>query len=208
MGKIIDLSHMINDDMPVHPYDDKVKLYQDKYLKKDGYNNFKLEIGMHVGTHIDTAMHLTDSKIYLSEMPINRFVGSGCLLDVRDERTIGFKQEYMDIVKENGIVILFTNHCSKYGTDEYYKGYPVVSDDLTDFFIDRKIKMLGMDLPSPDLYPFKIHKRLLNSDILIIENLTNLSALIDIDCFTIIALPLKIKAEASMARVVAAVHSL
>ncbi|HZK34236.1 MAG TPA: cyclase family protein [Bacillota bacterium] len=205
MDKIIDLSHMIYDDMIVHPYDDRVKLNQDKHLKKDGYNNFKLEIGMHAGTHIDSPMHLINSKTFVSGIPLDKFVGRGRLLDVRGQKTIGFKQKYMDIVKEKDIVILYTGHCSKYGTEEYYKDHPVVNKDLAEFFVERKIKMLGMDLPSPDPYPFMIHKRLLNSDILIIENLTNLSALIDIGCFTIIALPLKIRAEASMARVVASI---
>ena len=60
MKRYIDLSQDITHDMSVHPYDDKVKLYQDKFLDKDKYVNFKLETGMHSGTHIDTPMHLTD----------------------------------------------------------------------------------------------------------------------------------------------------
>ena len=63
--------------------------------------------------------------------------------------------------------------------------------------------MLGMDLPSPDKYPFKIHKKLFDNDILIIENMTNLSQLLSVNNFEIIAFPLKIKAGASMTRVVA-----
>lgn len=34
MAKLIDLSYMISDNMPVHPYDDRVKLYQDRDLKR------------------------------------------------------------------------------------------------------------------------------------------------------------------------------
>ena len=63
--------------------------------------------------------------------------------------------------------------------------------------------MLGMDLPSPDKYPFKIHKMFFNNDIFIIENMTNLSQLLFVNNFEIIAFPLKIKAGASIIRVVA-----
>jgi len=63
MNKLINLSQDIIDHMVVHPYDDKVKLYQDKHLEEDKYNNFRLEIGMHAGAHIDTPMHLTKRKI-------------------------------------------------------------------------------------------------------------------------------------------------
>ena len=203
MVKYIDLSYDITNDMPVHPYDDKVSLYQDKFLDKDEYNLFKLEIGMHSGTHIDTPMHMTDKLTYISEIPLTRFIGKGCLLDVRGEDLIGFKKEYDELISENDTVILYTDHSRKYGTKDYYADHPVVSEDLADFLIDRKINMLGMDLPSPDKYPFEIHKKLFDNDILIIENLTNLDKLLGQKNIEIIALPLKIRAEASMARVVA-----
>ena len=63
--------------------------------------------------------------------------------------------------------------------------------------------MLGIDLPSPDKYPFKIHKMLFNHNILIIENMTNLSELLLEESFEVITFPLKIRAEASMVRAVA-----
>ena|SRR5690554_1570013 len=191
--------------MPVYPYDDKVKLFQDKFLEKDEYNNFKLEIGMHSGVHIDTSMHLINRKTFINEIPLEKFTGKGCLLDVRDKKIIGFKQEYTGVVNENDIVILYTNYGDKFGTEEYYRNHPVVNEDLANFFVEKNIKMLGMDLPSPDRYLFKIHKKLLENDVLIIENLTNLSKLININNFNIIAFPIKIKAEASMARVVASI---
>ena len=203
MNTYIDLSQDIIDDMPVYPGDDKVKLYQDNYLEKDNYNSCRLEIGMHAGTHIDTPMHLSKRQTLISEIPLEKFSGKGCLLDVRNEKVIAFKQEYVDVVEENDIVLLFTNHSYKYGTEEYYTEHPVIDKDLAEFFVEKNIKMLGMDLPSPDNYPFEMHKILFKNDILIIENLTNLLQLAGLNNFNVIAFPLKIKAEASMARVVA-----
>lgn len=137
MSKFIDLSQNIVDNMAVHPYDDKVKLYQDKYLDVDKYNNFKLEIGMHVGTHIDTPMHLTNRKTFINEIHLERFTGKGCLLDVRDEKIIAFKQEYTSVVNENDIVILFTNYSEKFGTEEYYTDHPVINEDLAAFLLKK-----------------------------------------------------------------------
>lgn len=203
MTKFVDLSHEINNDMPIHPYDDSVKLYQDKFLEADKYNNFRLEIGMHAGTHIDTPMHLTNRKTFINGIALDMFIGKGCLLDVRNESVIKYKEEYSEAVNENDIVLLFTNHDGKYGQEEYFTDYPIIDEELADFFIEKNIKMIGMDLPSPDKYPFKIHKMLFDNDILIIENMTNLSQLLVVNNFEIIAFPLKIKAEASMVRVVA-----
>ena len=63
--------------------------------------------------------------------------------------------------------------------------------------------MVGMDTSSPDDPPFTVHKLLLAHDILIIENLANLSALVGVPRFDVIALPMKIDAEAAPARVIA-----
>lgn len=205
MRGYIDLSQSIIHDMPIHPYDDKVSLYQDRFLDKDKYVNFRLEIGMHSGTHIDTPMHLTDRETYINEISLDRFIGRGVLLDVRNKRNINFEDYYHDMVQEDDIVLLYTGHSDKYGAEGYYADQPIVGMELANFFVKKKIKMLGMDLPSPDNYPFDIHKILLANNILIIENLTNLSELIDVKNFDVIAFPLKIRAEASMARVVACI---
>jgi len=205
MNKLIDLSHNIVNNMAVHPYDDAVKLYQDKFLETNKYNNFRLEIGMHAGTHIDTPMHLTNSETFIDEINLDNFIGKGCLLDVRNENVIEYKEEYSNMVSENDIVLLYTNYSDKYGTEEYFTKHPIIDKGLADFFIEKKIKMLGLDLPSPDRYPFKIHKMLFNHDILIIENMTNMTELLPVKSFEIIAFPLKIRAEASMVRVVAKV---
>lgn len=206
MKRYIDLSQNIINDMPVHPFDDKVRLYQDKFLNKDKYINFKIEMGMHSGTHIDTPMHLSNRETYINEIPLDRFAGRGVLLDVRNESIIKLMEEYFNVVQEDDIVLLFTGHSDKYGTEKYYTDQPVIDEGLADFLVEKKIKMLGMDLPSPDNYPFAIHKKLFANNILIIENLTNLSELICEKNFEIIAFPLKIRAEASMSRVVACVY--
>lgn len=203
MRKLIDLSQVIHDDMPVYPGDDKVMLYQDKFLDKDKYVMHIIKSGMHSGTHIDAPMHLIYDETYISDIPLDRFAGRGVILDVRNESIIRLKDEYEEIVCANDIVILFTDHSKTYGTEAYYLEHPVVGNDLADFFVEKKIKMLGMDLPSPDNYPFEVHKKLFENHILIIENLTNLSQLLNTKNFDIMAFPLKIKAEASLARVVA-----
>lgn len=203
MAKLIDLSHDIYNAMPVHPYDADVKLYQDKFLDKDKYNNFILEAGMHVGTHIDTAMHLTDSKTFIGEISPDKFIGQGSLLDARGEKIIRYKEIYSDIVNEGDIVLLLTNHSENYGEEAYYTEAPVVSGELADFLLSKKIKMLGLDLPSPDEYPFSIHKKFFINKIPIIENLRNLAELLAVNKFEVIAFPLKIKADSSLSRVVA-----
>jgi kynurenine formamidase len=206
MKTIIDLSHIIQNNMAVHPYDGVVKVYEDKTLDKDRYNNSRLETGMHAGTYIDAPRHFLNSDRYISDFALEQFVGSGCLLDVRGENIISFKEEYYKHVQENDIVLLFTGFSLLYGEVDYYErfnNHPIVDIKLADFFVKKKIKMLGMDMPKPDNYPFEIHKLLLNNNIFIMENLTNLEGLLNIGSFEVIAFPLEIRAEASIVRAVA-----
>ncbi|TCZ79264.1 cyclase family protein [Paenibacillus albiflavus] len=204
---IIDLTHLIQDRIPVFPGDAETDLKQSKFLDRDYYNNHQLSINMHAGTHIDGPMHLTDSKTYLNEVPIENFIGDACLIDVSGHKTINYKPEYEQIIRDGQIVILYTGHSKLFGQNEYFTDYPVLTVEFGELLVKKRVKMIGLDTPSPDMYPFHVHKLLFNNKILIMENLTNLDKLLHIKSFEIIALPLHIKADSSIARVIARVQS-
>jgi len=203
LEKIIDLTQIIEDGMPVYPGDIRASLFQAKYLNVNGYNDHRLEISMHAGTHIDSPMHLTDSKEYIYEVPLEFFIARGCILDVRNQPVIEMKTEYEELVKDNSIVLLYTGYDKFYGTTKYYQEHPVVDISFCKFLLSKNIKMLGIDMPSPDRYPFEVHKFLFENRIFILENLTNLDKLIGVLEFEVIALPIKIKADSSMTRAIA-----
>ncbi|AIQ14502.1 cyclase family protein [Paenibacillus durus] len=200
---IIDLTHPIRDGLPVYPGDLQTQLARSTEFSRDGYNNHLLTINMHSGTHIDGHMHMTDCTEYLNGYPLSTFIGEGCLLDVRGAGVIGYKPEYEQLVREGQIVILYTGHGDLFGEPAYFADFPVLTPELAELLIRKKIKMVGMDTPSPDRHPFDIHRMLFSCRIPIIENLTNLAALLPLSRFEVIALPLNINADSSIARVVA-----
>ena len=206
MTKYIDLSYEIEHQMAVYPGDDELKLYRHRFLNRDYYNDTKLETGMHVGTHIDAPSHLLNKDRFICDYPVEKFIGNGCLLDVRNEEIIKLKDEYLDKVQEGDIVLLYTEYDEFFGTDKYFENHPIVDEKLAQFFVDRGVKLIGVDMPSPDQYPFKVHHKLLENDILIIENLRNLKKLEGVKRFEVMAFPLNIRAEASLTRVVARIN--
>lgn len=201
--KIIDLTHPIIDNLPVFPGDEPTGLYQNRFLAEDGYNNHRLEIDLHTGTHIDGPMHLTDSNTYISDIPLESFIGIGSVLDLSKEKEIKFKEEYNNKVKENSILLLYTGQSKKIGRKEYFQEHPIIHEDFAKFIIRKGVKMIGLDSPSPDNYPFEIHKLFFKNNVLIMENLINLELLLNIIEFEVISLPLNIKADSSIARVIA-----
>jgi len=90
-----------------------------------------------------------------------------------------------------------------FGEEEYYSNYPVFDKELVDYLAKQKVKMIGIDWPSPDHEPYPMHQILLKNNILILENLTNLDLLLSEPAFEIFAFPLKINADSSIVRVVA-----
>ncbi|WP_339322027.1 cyclase family protein [Paenibacillus sp. FSL W8-0194] len=203
--KYIELSRLIQDGLPGYPGDTVTELKPHKTLQRDHYNNHQLNINMHAGTHIDGPMHLTDRRVYLSEYSPDKFIGEGCLLNVRGEREIGYQPAYEERIKEHGIVLLHTGHGKRYGHSDYFTDYPVLTLGLAELFVRKNVKLVGLDTPSPDKFPFEVHKYLFEHDILLIENLTNLDGMEGAGSFEVIAMPLYIQADSSIARVVARV---
>lgn len=202
---ILDLTQKLYNNIPVMSGDNPFRLVQDRFLTTHGYNGYRLETGLHVGTHIDCASHLTTNPILISDIPLDRFMGKGVLIDARGKKIIT-ADDYADTVIEQGsIVLVLTGTDKLFGQETYFTDIPLIDESFAELMVARRIKMLGIDYFSPDKYPFVIHKMLFNADVLIMENLTNLESLTDVDSFTVIAMPLNIPAEASLVRCVAAV---
>ena len=198
----IDISHVIDDNTPIFPGDYQTTLTPHKSIEADYYNAYLLQSCLHTGTHVDIPMHLVCDDRTVVDFALDGFAGNGVLLDVRGEVSIAMKPEYEYMIHEQDIVLLFTGFDAKYTEAAYFEDHPVVSDELANCLLAKKIKMLGMDMPAPDYPPFDFHKDLLRNGIFVLENLANLQRLIGVDEFEVMAFPLKLRAEASFVRAV------
>jgi kynurenine formamidase len=204
--KFIDLTHTFSSNMPVYPGDPRPELQKIADLETHGYNDHQIKTAMHVGTHIDAPLHMVKNGKLLSEFPVEQFFSTGCLVDARNKPIIS-AELLQDLIIERGDMVLVLTGFSKYfGQDSYYEKYPEMSEDFARKLIDLGVTMVGFDMPSPDRPPFAIHKLLLGKEILIIENLTNLEALVGYKILEIVALPAKFETDAAPARVVARVN--
>ncbi len=204
--KLIDLTHTINRTIAVFPGDDPVQLKQIRTLARDGFNNFRLSTGMHVGTHIDGPMHMTSDTRLMADLPLEMFTGKGVLIDVRGETQVKFRESFRTIIQPESIVMFYSGLDLHFGEAEYFTTYPDITEELALFLADQHVKMIGLDWVSPDHEPYPIHDILFKSNVLILENLTNLDQLLHETNFEVFAFPLKIEADSSILRVVARVE--
>lgn len=201
--QIIDLTHTITDFMPAFPGDLPLRLVQTHFVGKEGYSNFKLETGLHIGTHIDSTAHFLEHGNRINKITLDRLCGKAILIDARDRKLIDIDVLPEKDFPEDMIVVICTSHYKLYRQESYYYDYPIMSDELCDYFIMKKVKLLALDTPSPDKAPYDIHPKLFNAGILIAENLTNTEELLKIKEFSIYAIPLNIDADGSPARIFA-----
>ncbi len=201
--KLIDLSRVFDSDMPVYPDDPVAEIKQVAFFDKHGYNDFTITTGMHVGTHMDAPLHMLSDGAFISDIDIKSFFGRGRLIDARGKSVVD--QELLSgvEVEPGDVVVVLTGWGANFKQPSYYLEYPEITEDFAHRAVELGVKIVGMDTPSPDRQPFKVHKILLGNNLLIVENLTNLERLLDVEEFEVIALPPRLRTEAAPVRVVA-----
>ncbi len=197
----IDLTLTVNEELPVYPNEPKPSIKQYASTEKEGWNEHLLTINSHCGTHIDAPWHMLSGAKKLKDFSIDKFIGECILFDVRGQKEINIDTSE---VNKGDIVFLRTGHIEKRNQEDYFSSNPIVSSKLAEKLVEKKIKILGIDSPSPDNSPYRIHQILLHNDVLILENLVNLEKITK-NRFKVYVLPMKLENDGAPCRVVAEV---
>ena len=180
MVHYIDLSHTISHEMPCYEGDPQVTLEQVSSFEPDGFTDFQLTTGMHSGTHLDGPMHMTHHQTRMAELPLDAFHGTGLLLNVVGQKIIDLPENSFDHLRPGAVVLFYTGFDQYFNQDAYFTSHPVLSEQTAQLLVNKKVKIVGIDCPSPDKAPYPIHSILLENRVLLLENLTNLSALLHV----------------------------
>ncbi|MDE2312036.1 MAG: cyclase family protein [Patescibacteria group bacterium] len=199
----IDLTQTFTAAMPVYPGDPPAQLTE---ISKGGIVDHLLKSGMHVGTHMDAPRHMLRGGKNLSDYGVEKFFGRGVLIDARGKDSAGPELLGPVVIQPGDIVLVNFGWADKFGRAEYFAGHPVLTEEFARKLAGSGASIVGLDTPSPDYSPYLVHKLLLGRDILIIENLAELSKL-GSQAFEVMALPAKLQADAAFCRVVAKVFS-
>lgn len=165
-----------------------------------------------VFTHFDTpSLFFPDGKT-IDQYPPEWFIGKCYVVDVTCESegeviSVDRVRRILDrhYLPPMSMVFLYTGWF-KYMGDSRYEHHPILDRELADWLIEKRTKVVGFDMPDPEKSGEKeIHRMLLSNDVLILENLADLSPVAGMRV-TVYAIPMKImKGEIAPARVVARV---
>jgi arylformamidase len=199
-NRVIDLSYALDPTTPVYsgypPVEIRI-LESTRYSIQGGrraLNSSQLAVGVHCGTHMDAPFHFFEDGATIDQIDLGHCVGEAQLvrIDVPGDGKIERSQftSYREPIVRCRKVVLSTGWAKQWGRPEYFTEHPVITPDAADFLIDCGVHLVGVDFPSVDRAPFLTHVALLSHGVLILENLTNLSA-IPSQSFQLAAVPLK-----------------
>ena len=188
--KIIDLSRRIHEAMPVFPGDPGVFLKPVCTFEKNGCRVTELCMGSHTGTHIDAPRHFLENADAVTEIPLDSLVGEAVCVRADLSCTAGGQHPVLELsdekraqIRSGDRVIISTGWEEKSGTPAFFHEYPIFAEELLTFLISKKIRMIGIDLPTVESNSdpqdsSAMHKIILTRGIIPVEGLVNLSELI------------------------------
>lgn len=197
--RYLDLTRTLQAGMPVYPGDPAVVIKPSAQLPRVT----EIALGTHAGTHLDAPLHMLAAGSPMSAFNLEKFFCRGVLLDARGQAEVGPEVLGAKQVRPGDAVLIYTGWEDQWGKPFYFDRHPVLSEDMALALSALKINIVGLDAPSPDREPYLVHKRFLESEILVLENLCNLGGLVNVPEFELIALPLSLASDGAPARVVA-----
>jgi kynurenine formamidase len=213
--RIVDLSIPVDEQTPVYPGDPLPRFCLAHTIANHGFNVSRMEMSSHCGTHCDAPFHFLADGARIDEVPLERFIGPAVVIDVR--RRAGHTPietdaltAYDDRLGPGAIAILHTGWSERLGTDTYFD-HPFLSEPACSWLLERGVRTIGIDAMNIDettsapidRAAFPCHREISAAGGVIIENLTNLSA-IDFEEPVVSVLPLRfIGGDGAPARAVA-----
>ncbi len=211
MALLIDLTHTLENDMPIFPGDEPPKFSLATTHSDDGSQVTRMEITTHIGTHLDCPRHFIDGGTATDTNDLSPFYGKALMIDCRkfgghEEITKSHLRQFKLEGEQLQWVILQTGWHQHWGTQKYFDPFPVLSPEAAEYLRDIGIVGIGLDVASIDSIDstdYPVHKIILGSGMYVIENLTNLH-LLPAQSFTLAAFPLRIsRGDGSPVRAVA-----
>ena len=182
-----DLSHTLVNGMPrIAPFPQPT-FDRFRSMPTDPMNVTHIDMVCHVGTHVDAPCHFIAGAPSMDQIGLDRLCGPGivCRVDSEGEPVAGLEQLRDRERIERGDIVILDTGCSRHFGTARYDDHPGLSLELAHWLVEREIKLVAVDMPTPDIavarrepgFNWPVHQILLGAGILIAEHVTNLEPL-------------------------------
>ena len=198
--QIFDVSRVLSNDLAPWPGDTPFH-FELKWKMAEGatVNVGAVQMGVHNGTHADAPFHFEQGAATIEQMPLETYLGDAVLVDLTRlletdrtrQITIADIESCADALERAPRLLLKTGVWKD--SRMFPDRIPVIAQDVPEWLGARKVKLIGLDLPSVDPIEAKKlvnHHALAAAGIAIVESL-DLSE-VEAGTYRFSALPLRI----------------
>ncbi len=200
--RVINLSHPISPDTPVMPLQPAVEVTvidstEEALPGGSGtYNTAKLTISLHTGTHLSAPFRFLQGSLTIDQVPLERCFGPAYILrhpihtplqPITPEDIVPHRRH----IEGRSVLLFHTGWSRHWGEETYFTEHPYLTLEATSLLIEWCIHLVGVDFPSIDHFPFAGYIELLNQNVLVVQNLTNMEIVLS-EKVDFLAIPLQI----------------
>jgi arylformamidase len=192
--RFIDLSHPLTHGQKTFPTDPQLSITAHATVEKSRLNLSQISMGSHQGTHLDAMFHFKQDGKTIDQMPLDWFYGPARVLRIpkkaREEITVADFKPFESLLTPGAKIVYETGWHRQFGKEGFFDDFPSLTQDAARYLVSKKIRLLGMDTPTPGRDWYEVHHILLDkkAEIVIVESLAHLDELPDE--FTFIGFPL------------------
>jgi arylformamidase len=179
--KIFDISRPLFNSLAPWPGDTAFQ-YELKWKMAEGatVNVGAITMGVHNGTHADAPFHFQPNAATIDQMPLETYLGDAVVVDLTGifhgdrtrQITIADIESAADALGSAPRLLLKTGVCSD--SKVFPEWIPVMTADVPGWLGERKVRLVGLDLPSVDTIEAKLlvnHHALAAAGVAIVESL-------------------------------------
>jgi len=193
---VVDLTLPLYSGMPVYPGDPEVAFARRSAADPGAqeYALAELRLGTHTGTHLDAPAHVIPGGAGVDTVPLAACVGRACVVDCTglDGISLPALRERIPDPEPGSRLLLRTDWDLRFGTEDYYTGFPGLTLPAACWLAERRIALLGLETPSVcHAADHAAHVALLEAGVIIVEGLARLRNIGAEECwFAALPLPL------------------
>jgi kynurenine formamidase len=187
---MIDLTHLLNSNIPIYPGDPLFSCQQSSTVAKDGFSVHALACSSHTGTHIDAPSHFFIDGATIDQLPLSAFILPALVLDVsykkaRECITWDSVESMAHRIRPNTAVLFHTGWCRYWDQGQspsttfaaartassnsepgrqthHYFDHPWLATDVVERLLALGVRLIGIDTMSPDQSPSPVAPALLS----------------------------------------------
>jgi len=183
--KFVDLTHSLLHGQSGFPGDPQLCITPHGTIAAQKCNVTQISLGSHQGTHLDAMAHFDPSGRTVDQMPLDWFFGPVHVLRIPklagEELTVEDFSPYERHLVPGARIIYETGWHRRFGKTEFYSEFPSLTQAAARYLVSRRIRLLGMDTPTPSRDWYEVHHILLDrpAETVIVESLAHLDQVPD-----------------------------